>query len=455
MVVGFTEPKGSRTGFGALHLAAYRRVAGQDAAGASRDVAGASSPANAADDAAASGNAAASAGNAAASAGNAAASGNSAAAADAGDPDGRVLHFIGSVGTGFRDAQLRDTESALREIVVDQPPCQGAPTGAEHTWVEPVLVAEVRYHEVTDDGLLRQPAFLRFRDDKDPDECHWPGVDGGEESITREGEYAGGAADVGADVGADKPMGAGDRALPGSRPGTKTDTNTTTPSARTETIYSEGSERDLDYFICDDRPSLLYVANAASIPLHIWSSRVPALERPDWAILDLDPKDAPFTDVVEVANALHAVCDEIDLSCFVKTSGSSGLHVLIPTAGNLTHEQARQLAELLARIVVHELPEIATITRVISKREGRVYLDYLQNGWGKLLVAPFSVRPVSGARVSAPLRWKEVTPSLDIGKYTITSMPRRMAQLKEDPFRGVLDERPDLIATLERLQARL
>jgi bifunctional non-homologous end joining protein LigD len=185
----------------------------------------------------------------------------------------------------------------------------------------------------------------------------------------------------------------------------------------------------------------------------VWASRVATLEQPDWTIIDLDPGEAPFAHVVAVARAAHALCDQMALPCFVKTSGSSGLHLMIPLGRACTHEQARQLAELLAWVLVTQLPDIATVRRLPAQREGKVYLDYLQNGRGKLLVAPFSVRPLPGAPVSTPLRWQEVTPKLDIRKFTIETVPRRVARWKRDPLADVLREKADLGQALGRLQA--
>lgn len=185
------------------------------------------------------------------------------------------------------------------------------------------------------------------------------------------------------------------------------------------------------------------------------AQRAHQLERPDWCVLDLDPKDAPFRDVVRVARALRALCDEIALPHYVKTTGSTGLHVLIPLGRQLTYEQCRTFANLLAKVVAARVPEIATLERVISQREGKVYLDWLQNRRGQLIVAPFSVRPVPGARVSAPLFWRDVTARLSLDRYTITTVPARMKKLKEDPMRGVLEDKPDLVAALENLQDRL
>ena len=224
---------------------------------------------------------------------------------------------------------------------------------------------------------------------------------------------------------------------------------------RTVTIWSEDSQRELDYFVCDNEASLLYIANMAAILLHVWSSRVETLETPDWCILDLDPKEAPFTDVVTVAQAVKALCDDIGLPAGIKTSGSTGLHVLIPLGRQVTYEQSRTLGGLLARVIAAQLPDIATVTRQVQKRGGKVYLDYVQNGHGRLLVAPFSARPLAGAPVSTPLEWREVTPKLDIRAFTIRTVPARMKKLRDDPLWPVLDLKPDLLQALEQLHGRL
>lgn len=224
---------------------------------------------------------------------------------------------------------------------------------------------------------------------------------------------------------------------------------------KTVTLWSEGSERELSYIVCDKVETLLWVANSAAIPLHVWHSRVADLQKPDWCVLDLDPKEAPFDHVIDVARALHDLCDEIDLPHFVKTSGSSGLHVMIPLGGQFTYEHSRVLAHLLAQVIVAENGGIATLHRVIDRREGKVYLDYLQNGHGKLIAAPFSVRPKPGAPVSMPLAWDEVKAGLAILDFTLGNAVARMEALGDDPLRPVLAVEPDLLGALGRLQERL
>jgi bifunctional non-homologous end joining protein LigD len=158
---------------------------------------------------------------------------------------------------------------------------------------------------------------------------------------------------------------------------------------------------------------------------------------------------------VRIARALHALCGEIGLPAYPKTTGQKGLHVLVPLGGQLTHAQSRTLAELLARAIEAELPKISTTARALAARGGRVYLDFMQNGHGKTIAAPYAVRPRPGAPVSTPLRWSEVTARLDPARFTIRNVPGRARRLRADPLLPVLSEKPDLVAALERLRGRM
>ncbi len=401
------------------------------------------------------------------------------------------LHYVGRVGSGFAEGELRALSDALEPLARGTPPCPVAiaDVGGQR-WVEPELVCEVRYAEVTRDGSLRQPVFLRLRDDKTAQDCESilprneeisveqaPEVPGKQEAVAASREKELRFTNLDKVFWPDAPYTKGDliayyrRIAPWllpylrDRPVVLTrypdgiegksffqkDAPPWTPAwVRTETLWSEHAKREIHYFVCNNLESLLYLANLGTIPLHVWSSRLPKLGRPDWCILDLDPKGAPFADVVEIARGIFAICRRADVTPFVKTSGASGLHILLPLGGQLSYEESRQLAGLVGRLVVRELPEIATMARTLRAREGKVYVDTLQNGRGRLLVGPFSVRPIPGAPVSMPLRWKEVTPRLDPARYHIRNAARRMAQLKTDPLLPVLDTRVDWVAALGR-----
>ena len=433
VIVGTSPAQGSRSGFGALHVAAY---------------------------------------------------------------EDEALAYAGKVGSGFSEEDLKRIPELLAADRRKTPPCTGpTPAGKEHVWVEPRHVCEVRYKEWTGEGMLRQPVFLRLRDDKPPEECvreltlsgdRGRGVKAGvlpepaapepttEKRIgfsnldkvfwPEQGYTKGDLIEFYREISPwllpylrDRPVvltrypdGIAGKSFfqkdaPGFIPGW----------VRTERMWSEHAQREIDYFIADDVETLVYLANLGTIPLHVWSSRVKTLQSPDWCILDLDPKGAPFAHVIELALAIRKLCEAIELPSFIKTSGQAGLHVLLPLGRQMTYEQSRTLGELLARVVCEELPEIATITRAVGSRGGRVYVDYLQNGHGRLLVSPFSVRPVPGAQVSTPLRWSEVGARLDPAAFTIRSVVGRFEKLKADPLRPVLDEAPELARVLERLAGRL
>jgi bifunctional non-homologous end joining protein LigD len=222
---------------------------------------------------------------------------------------------------------------------------------------------------------------------------------------------------------------------------------------RTARIYSRETERDIDYLVVDDALMLRYVANMGTIPLHLWGSRLAALDRPDWLVLDLDPKGAPFTDVVEVALTLRRILDDLELPSYPKTSGATGLHILVPLGARYGYEEARNFARLLALLAVADAPAISTVARPIGARGGKVYVDFGQNGHGRTVVGPYSLRPLPGAPASCPLLWSEVTARLEPGRFTIETLPARFESMA-DPLARVLGEGIDMAAAIARIEAR-
>lgn len=437
-VVGYTAPQGSRSGFGALHLAVR---------------------------------------------------------------EGDGYRYIGRAGSGFTDAQLRDLHRRLEPARRETPPCTGPlPEGPDHTWVEPELVAEVRFTEVTDEGLLRHPVFERLIADRRPEECTWESAGPAPEEPPEVPSDVlpdeppeppepppSAARETRPDVVVSRPekvfwpaegytkgdlvayyRAVAPRMLPflrdrplvmtrypdgidGKSFYQKNAPDFTPEWVRTEVVWSEGSDKETRYVVCDDEETLLWVANLGAILLHVWSSRIATLQNPDWCILDLDAKDATFGQVIEVARAIHDLAGEIGLPSAVKTSGGSGLHVLLPLARQLTHQQSKQLAELVARVVAGRLPKISSVARRPVARQGKVYIDFLQNGRDKLLVAPYTARPTPGAPVSTPLEWDEVREGLDPATFTIKTAPERFVGEAADPLRVVLEAKPDLVTALGRL----
>jgi bifunctional non-homologous end joining protein LigD len=223
---------------------------------------------------------------------------------------------------------------------------------------------------------------------------------------------------------------------------------------RTEVIAGDEGSRDIRYFVLDDAESLRYVANLGTIPIHAWSARIGSLEHPDWMVIDLDPKGAPFTHVVQVARVVKDVLDELKLPGYPKTSGASGLHVLVPMGRRYTHSEVRTFARLIAMLVVEEVPEISTVARAIQARGGKVYVDFGQNGHGITIAAPFSARPVPAASASCPLRWDEVTARLDPARFNLRTIPERFAGM-DDPLQGVMGEGIDMAAAIARIEKRM
>jgi bifunctional non-homologous end joining protein LigD len=376
------------------------------------------------------------------------------------------------------------------------------PETSTTTWVEARHVCEVRYREFTPDGLLRHATFQRLRTDKSPHECERQGWNTAAASGSTSAESGVAAQDPPAadDLPAPPSKAPPDKKIAFSnlkkiywpaekytkgmlidyyrsvgkwllpylenRPVVLTrfpdgidgksfyqkDAPVFVPEwIRTIPIWSEDTQREIRYFICDCEEALLYIANMGSIPIHMWASREGSLELPDWCVIDLDPKEAPFSDVIRCAQVLHRVCESVGLANYVKTTGKTGLHIMLPLGRQCTYEQSRMLGELLARCVLLELNDIATITRHVTKRGDKVYLDYLQNRHGQTIVAPFSVRPLAGATVSMPLEWHEVDSSLDPRTFTIANALERMARLGADPVAAVMETKPDLPLVLERL----
>lgn len=419
-IIGFTSPEGARTGFGALHLAARHHGA---------------------------------------------------------------LAYAGRVGTGFDEATLAKLHADLDSLPVLSRHVDGLPQDASSTWVQPEMFASVQYREITPTGSLRHPVFVGLEPDAVLDdvaeitvntESETPQSEptaGSKESSVRTSNldkvfwpydgytkgdlirYYDAIADHLMPYLIDRPLVTVryPDGIEGKSFYQKNAPDFVPDTIRTEWIASSDDERGNRYFVAEDSDSLRYIINLGAIPLHIWASRVATIEQPDWCILDLDPKTAPFSSVVTVARRIKDLLDEIGLPSYPKTSGQSGLHILIPMGARYDFSQQKLLGEIVARIVEADLPEIATTTRTPSARGDRVYIDFIQNGRSKLIAAPYAARPVPGATVSAPLRWSEVNSKLDPTRFTIKSLPSRIARMKGDPLLPVLSEAPDISESLRAL----
>jgi bifunctional non-homologous end joining protein LigD len=217
----------------------------------------------------------------------------------------------------------------------------------------------------------------------------------------------------------------------------------------TESIESDGEV--IRYIICNDRDTLIWMVNLASIDLHPWLSRRTSRDVPDWVVFDLDAKEAPFADVVKIARAVGKVLRGIGLRPFLKTSGATGLHVFVPLKPGYTYDHTKQFCEAVATHVASEHKDIATVERVVSRRRGRVYVDFGQNRRGQTVVPAYVVRPRPGAPVSTPLDWDELDTDLDPVRFNIKTLPARLAKYG-DLFQGTLRDPQDLLPAIEAFQ---
>ncbi len=224
---------------------------------------------------------------------------------------------------------------------------------------------------------------------------------------------------------------------------------------RTRRIKHEDTGESVDYIICDDVSTLLYLANLACISQNPWLSAMPELDRPDILALDLDPSDPDdFEGCVQVALLVKRQLDRFGMTGYPKTSGATGLHVYVPIRPAYTYSQCRQFAKIIALLCREERPDLITLESSLSRRGGKLYLDYMQNVKGKTLASVYSVRARAGAPVSTPLKWDEVQPGLRPTDFTMENTPARLAATG-DLFAGVVAGGQDLMRAVKRAERML
>jgi bifunctional non-homologous end joining protein LigD len=202
--------------------------------------------------------------------------------------------------------------------------------------------------------------------------------------------------------------------------------------------------RQLDYGVYSTVGSLLHFVNLGTIEQHPWHSTVKRLDKPDWIAIDLDPKRAPWENVLQVALVVKEVADEIGLHAFPKTSGSSGIHIYVPLKPANEYDKVAEFARLLATEVAQRAPKIATVERTIAKRKStQVYVDWMQNARGKTLAATFTARAKPKAPVSMPLTWKQIEQGVKIQDFTIVNVPELLRK-KGDAWGEFFKERQTL-----------
>lgn len=212
---------------------------------------------------------------------------------------------------------------------------------------------------------------------------------------------------------------------------------------KTFNYYSVIDEREKEFFVATDEASLLFAANLGCIEINPWSSRVQTPDNPDWCIIDLDPAETKFEQVIQAACVTKEVLDSIKVSSFCKTSGSTGLHIYIPLGGKYDYEESKEFGRAIAKVIHSQIPSFTSIERLTVNRKGKMYIDFLQNRPQATVAAPYSLRPRPGATVSMPLHWEEVRKGLKVRNYNFFNTIDRLKE-QGDIFKGVLGKGIDL-----------
>ena len=398
--------------------------------------------------------------------------------------EGGALRYVGNVGTGFDDAEIRKLLVLLEPLRRDTTPFPVEPKlprvrkGDVH-WVEPRVLVQVRFGEWTHDGHLRHPAYLGIRDDKSADEVElepdlpdvlrkgrrelrlsnldklfWP-----DEGITKGDllRYYRAIASVLVPHLRDRPFtmrrypdGAYGKAFFQKQSPSHMPDWIPTHRALVSTRESPRARKWVDFPIVNDELALLWMVNMGCIDLNTWYSRVDKPDRPDFVLFDLDPTpEVPWSQTAEVALILKDLLDALELESFPKTSGGKGFHVLVPIDRRSTFEDTRVFAEHVAGAIARTHPKLATTEWSKARRRG-VLIDSNQNGEGKTIASVYSVRPKPGAPVSTPLLWSEVNDRLNPSIYTMAVVLERV-RAKGDLYGGLLTTRQSLSKALKRL----
>lgn len=217
------------------------------------------------------------------------------------------------------------------------------------------------------------------------------------------------------------------------------------------TIPADSGEKSITFVLCNDLPTLIWLSNLGCIEVHAWASRVEHLENPDFAVFDLDPAPpATFSQVLEVALLIRQVLKEFGLKGFPKTSGATGLHINVPLKPDYSFDQVRKAVEFVANLLVKVYPQRCTVERVVAKRAGKVYIDYLQNGRSRTMACVYSLRPQPGAPVSTPLTWEEVERGIEPGRFNMFTILTRIKE-QGDLYAPLLGTGQELSALLDQI----
>ena len=393
--------------------------------------------------------------------------------------------YIGNCGSGYDTKEQERLLSKFESLRTEKSPFDKKTNlrGRKPHWLKPELLCEVKFSEWTSNGIMRHPIYKGLRPDKlEPgirennknksstkedksdtltindipvplsnlEKIYWP------ESGLRKYDlidYYLNIADTILPYLIDRPQNLHRHPNGIKEEGFYQKDHENQPEwVKTISLHSKSTKKDIDYLLCQDEATLLYLANLGCIELNPWSSRVQKLDQPDYTVIDLDPSPKnSFEEIIEVAQGIKEILDGAKIEGFCKTSGSRGIHIYIPLGANYNYEEARDFTKLLCYFAQEKMPKLTTMERKITKRDGKIYLDYLQNRRAQTLAAAYCVRPRPQATVSAPLRWEEVKKGLHINDFTIATMPGRIQELG-DLFKPILEKGINMSAAIDALE---
>ncbi len=393
------------------------------------------------------------------------------------------LKYIGNCGTGFNEELLKSLNKLFKPLVTDVKPFPKTEKIAKEkdvTWLRPELVCDIYYSEWTRDEHLRHPVFKGIREDKsvnettkeEPekedkimdkelkfgkktlkltnlDKLYWP-----TEKISKGDllDYYEKMGDYILPYLKDKPISM--NRFPNGIEAQSFFQKDVDPDKipawlKTTEVFSESTSKTIDYLLCNDLPSLLYIVNLGSIEINPWLSTYKNPEKPQYAVLDLDPNGAEWNDTIDVALTAKEILDKGDIPAFIKTSGSSGLHIFMNVAAKYDYQVVRDFVQFIAELIHQVHPETTSLVRDPKKRKGLIYLDYLQNKEGQTIVAPYSVRPKPNATVSTPILWEELNYDLSIQDFHIFNVYGRVTTI-DDPWQELQSSKVDIKKALSK-----
>lgn len=421
------------------------------------------------------------------------------------DEEGRLV-YIGNCGTGFSEATLEELHAQFEKLKTARSPFDPVPKmvgqKGKPTWIKPQLICNVEFANWTQDKHLRVAVFMGLRDDKKQSEVMKNNDQKADvkpastksKKASSNGKYAENDTELringkllkitnrnkvyfpesGITKGEiidyyrkiskfllpylkNRPESLNRHPNGITKPGfyqKDMDTSQIPSWLKTEKQYSKSNSEYLDYLICNNEATLIYMANLGCIEINPWHSTYDKPDYPDYLIMDLDPGKISFQEVVRTALKIREVCTEIGIETYCKTSGATGLHVYIPLKKRYTYDEIKLFGELLATAIQQQLPDTTSTERTVSKRADKIYIDFLQNRKGQTIAAAYSVRPKPGGTVSTPLEWEEVNDQLNPKDFTIYTIFDRLEE-KGDLWKGILGKGANIGKALVKLEKML